>query len=151
MKRFMAVLGVASVFVISGLIVAADDAADKAAPKRDANAFQAVEEKVPSDISKQLMQARPKKVVLASNGSSFDLWKDGTQDGVMHLLFGERVIVYPIRYLWSYTGDIHLYQENSPEAWLWYFYPDGRIYYFKPTSSGTRQFDTKAKFYPRLP
>lgn len=101
---------------------------------------------VPTSLTKLIVSTQPKKVVLGSDGSTFDLWKDG----VMHLEWApSRVLVYPIDYLGSF-GEIGVYRERSPDAWTWYVYPDGRLYYFA-NGTGPHVYDTKAKLYERLP
>jgi hypothetical protein len=123
---------------------AANDSADF---MRNPNEFPVVEEEVETSLAKIVSTAQPKQVVLGSDGSTFDLWVDG----VMHLEWApKRVLVYPLKYLGSFPDDIAVFQEDSPDAWIWYFYPDGRLYYYAQ-GSGPHLYDTKARFYERLP
>ncbi|ELP34634.1 hypothetical protein RBSWK_01421 [Rhodopirellula baltica SWK14] len=57
--------------------------------------------------------------------------------------------IYPLKLIAKY-GDIFAYKEQSPFGWSWYFYPDGRIYFFT-ASDGPFLFTEDAKALPRRP
>mgnify|MGYP002623106982 CR=1 FL=1 len=100
---------------------------------------------VPTDLSRLSTGERPETVVISTTASTFDLWHDGR----MHLyLGGTEVWVQPLEYLGSF-GEIPVYQERSAFAWIWYFYPDGRIYFFTG-SSGPHEFDNQAQWHDRV-
>ncbi|MEO0834998.1 MAG: hypothetical protein AAFY16_03185 [Cyanobacteria bacterium J06642_3] len=94
---------------------------------------------------------RPKKVVLGSDGSTFDLW----ENGLMHLEWNTGLVFV---YLFIYVGifedeSIYVYKEDSPDGWIWYIYPDGRLYYYytQEKNKEVRQYDSNARQFERLP
>ncbi len=120
--------------------------AEENVPKRDPNAFPLSKNKVETSIVQMTVAPQPKKIVVSSGCSSFDLSKSGR----MHLLWGGKyVIVYPLNYVGTYSG-VYVYREKSPEAWVWYFFPDGHTYYFTKTS-GPHLYDSKSKHYTKVP
>ena len=119
---------------------------DKEEFKRDPAAYEVTKEKIETSIIGLKTVTEPKLVVISSNGSNFDLWKGGA----MHLVWQDQfVLVDSLKYVGNY-GEIYVYREKTTDAWVWYFYPDGRIYYYT-RSTGPHLFDSKAKMIRRIP
>jgi subtilisin family serine protease len=126
-------------------IAAATARTDQPPPARDPGQFETTDEELPADLGKMSLNARPRKVVVASNGSTFDL----AENGMMHLRFDDdRVWTLRLDYLGSF-GEIAVYKELTTEAWIWCFFPDGRIYFL--AGDRAHAFDAKAKWFSRSP
>ncbi len=147
-------LAVAAVILTASSAVTADD---KEAPKRDLSREKKVTDyKVDPDkdkLEKTAAADAPKLAYLsAKKKSSFDLAKGGVE----HLLFASYVFVYPLEYKGvTADGKYYVYQEASPDKWVWYFGKDGSggkyaVLFYAP-GQGLFEFDKEAEHHPRTP